>query len=196
MCDPGRRLEGTASSGYEQMAAGTSQNVGSLVNPAHNWAIATASMKRTGGLREQFAVLKGSAWCMLRRSHTPIIGHMGRPVKLAGRLCFHVKHWCRLRVVKAQGLSEAVLEAGRNDLAAYLTLVHKTDMAERAGGWAKPAAHHYQMIDILTDASLGHTVLLYPRGAGKTTMVQAWIEWELGRASLRGGNWAEEERLL
>ena len=100
----------------------------------------------------------------------------------------------------AEGLDRdttaALVESARRSLAVYLAIVHKTDMAEVEGGQAVPFAHHQRMIDVLTDGSLGHSLIVTPRGSGKTTLVQAWLEWELGRASGRGGNWAEETRLL
>jgi len=99
-------------------------------------------------------------------------------------------------VTQPKGDKEVLVAAAREFFPIYLSVVHKTDAAGIYDGQAIPAAHHREMIDVLLDDSLGHSVIVMPRGAGKTTIVQAWLEWSLGRASLRGGNWAEEFRAL
>lgn len=76
----------------------------------------------------------------------------------------------------------------------FLGWVHKTDAAAIFDGQAVPARHHSQMIEALERD--GHTLIVAPRGSGKTTLVQAWIEWKLGRASLEGGDWANDFRVV
>lgn len=98
-------------------------------------------------------------------------------------------------------LSDAILGAARQrttrGFAAYMVLVHKTDMVERAEGWAKPFPHHYQMIDALLDASLGNLAIVAPRDSAKTSIAQYYVEWEIGLASLSADpDWAERIRIL
>ena len=95
--------------------------------------------------------------------------------------------------------TDPVLEAATHSLGLYLAIVHDTDMPQVAGGKAVPASHHEDMIDILEHDSYGHSLLLAPRGAAKTKLLQAYIEWKLGRASLGmdgfGRNWAKDIRV-
>jgi len=95
--------------------------------------------------------------------------------------------------------TDPVLEAATHSLGLYLAIVHDTDMPQVAGGKAVPASHHEDMIDILEHDSYGHSLLLLPRGAAKTTILQAFVEWKLGRASLGmdgfGRNWAKDFRV-
>ncbi len=94
---------------------------------------------------------------------------------------------------------DPVLQDGRDSLSIYLYLVHDTDMPEVHGGKAMPAAHHTKMIDVLVQDKYGHSLILAPRGAAKTKLLQALIEWRLGRASLGldgfGRNWAKDFRV-
>ncbi len=78
----------------------------------------------------------------------------------------------------------------------YMGFVHETDMDDY-DGQAIPAAHHLQMIEILTDESLRNAVILAPRDAAKTTLVQGYLEWKLGRASESDDKrWASRYRAL
>lgn len=92
------------------------------------------------------------------------------------------------------------LELARARFASYMMLMHRTDSPHlwtnlRGEGMAVPAAHHMEMIEALKDEH-GHTLLVLPRGAGKTSLMQYWLEWKLGRASLESGNWAQQFRAL
>lgn len=90
---------------------------------------------------------------------------------------------------------QQLLDLARQDLGVYMALVHRTDMDAR-DKMAVPYPHHQRMIQVL-QAEAGDCVIVQPRGAGKTTVVQAWIEWELGRASLSGDpDWAQNHRVL
>ena len=91
--------------------------------------------------------------------------------------------------------TRAYVERAREDFPSYMALVHDTDMPELFGGGALPAKHHMDIINVLTDDSLSHSLIVAPRGAAKTYLVQGWLEWRLGRASLEGGNWANEFRV-
>ena len=91
--------------------------------------------------------------------------------------------------------TRAYVERAREHFPSYMALVHDTDMPELFGGGALPAKHHMDIINVLTDDSLGHSLIVAPRGAAKTYLVQGWLEWRLGRASLEGGNWANEFRV-
>lgn len=82
----------------------------------------------------------------------------------------------------------------RDSFEAYMALVHRTD-TPLWGGAAVPARHHQVMIEALTNNSLGYTLIVTPRGSGKTTLMAGWIEWELGRASL-GLNERNEQQVL
>lgn len=97
-------------------------------------------------------------------------------------------------------LDQYLIQLARDDLGAFMGTVHETDMPGLWGGKALPAAHHERMIEVLTDDSLGHSLILMPRGAGKTYLLQGWIEWLLGRASLGldgfGKNWAQDFRVV
>ena len=95
--------------------------------------------------------------------------------------------------------TDPLIEAARLSLSPYLYLVHDTDMPQIHGGKAMPQPHHVQMIDILVNDNYGHSLILAPRGAAKTKLLQASIEWRLGRASLGmdgfGRNWAKDFRV-
>ena len=95
--------------------------------------------------------------------------------------------------------TDPLLEAATQSLSIYLWAVHDTDMPEVHGGKAMPAAHHKDMIDVLVQDGYGHSLILAPRGAAKTKLLQALIEWRLGRASLGldgfGRNWAKDFRV-
>ena len=88
------------------------------------------------------------------------------------------------------------LELARNDLGYYLALVHRTDMDARDGN-AVPYPHHARMIAALENDALGNTVIVEPRDSAKTTIIQAYMEWWIGRQSLVGGNdWANRTRII
>ena len=91
--------------------------------------------------------------------------------------------------------TRAYVERAREHFPSYMALVHDTDMPELFGGGALPAKHHMDIINVLTDDSLSHSLIVAPRGAAKTYLVQGWLEWRLGQASLGGGNWANEFRV-
>lgn len=91
--------------------------------------------------------------------------------------------------------TRAYVELARENFPSYMALVHDTDMPELFGGGALPAKHHMDIINVLTNDSLGHSIIVAPRGAAKTYLVQGWLEWCLGRASLEGGNWANQFRV-
>ncbi|KKN69051.1 hypothetical protein LCGC14_0445230 [marine sediment metagenome] len=79
----------------------------------------------------------------------------------------------------------------RNHFGVFCLLVHDTDMPHIDGGKAALAKHHDVMAEALVDDKLGHTLILAPRGSAKTTLVQWWLEWKLGRAKTElGENWA------
>jgi len=91
-----------------------------------------------------------------------------------------------------------LLQLARDDFPTYMTLVHQTD-EERFQRRAVPASHHVEIMRALGQDIHGqpHTVIIAPRGSAKTTLVQAWIEWQIGRASLSGGkDWANNIRVL
>ena len=75
-------------------------------------------------------------------------------------------------------LSPADLEAARKSLAAYLPLVFLTDE-----GLPAVAPHHIaeQVIPVLEDDSLGHTLIVAPPGAAKTNTMIAAASWWLGQ---------------
>jgi len=73
----------------------------------------------------------------------------------------------------------------------YMYVCHRTDMS---GEQAAPYPHHMTMIDALN--AEGHTAIIAPRGSAKTTLVRGWVEWQLGRASMAGGEWARDFRTL
>ena len=94
-------------------------------------------------------------------------------------------------------ISASYVQQARDDFFTYMALVHETDMDDTFEGAAVPAAHHIQMIELLTDESLQNCVILAPRDAAKTTLVQGYLEWKLGRASLSGDKrWANRFRAL
>ena len=89
------------------------------------------------------------------------------------------------------------LQEARDDFWAYMAIVHETDMPDVYGGAAVPFAHHEVMIEALADDSLGHTLIVEPRGAAKTTIVRAFLEWDIGQKSLSGDrSWAAHHRIL
>lgn len=93
--------------------------------------------------------------------------------------------------------SDAFAAMARSSLAAYMTIVHTdSDMPDVADGSLAPQAHHMQMIRALEDDSLGDTLILAPRGSAKTTLVQNWIEWKIGQASLGSKDWANQLRVI
>lgn len=94
--------------------------------------------------------------------------------------------------------TQAVITAARNDFFVYMALVHReTDMPDVYEGSAVPAAHHMRMISALLSDELGHTIIVAPRGSGKTTILQGFIEWKIGKKSLSGDkNWANRYRVL
>lgn len=95
-------------------------------------------------------------------------------------------------MAKSDG-EDALLAAARSWLPTYQVLVHRTDMGE----WAKPEAHHKEMIAVMADESLPDVAIVEPRDAAKTTLAQSYIEWTIGRASLAGGkDWANQLRIL
>ena len=95
--------------------------------------------------------------------------------------------------------ADPLLEACTKSLSLYLWAVHDTDMPDVHGGKAMPQPHHKQMINVLVHDELGHSLILAPRGAAKTKLLQAYVEWKLGRASLGmdgfGKNWAKDFRV-
>ena len=93
--------------------------------------------------------------------------------------------------------SQYILQA-REDFFSYMAFVHReTDMPDVYEGSAVPAHHHQQMIEAITNGDHGHTLIVTPRGSGKTTLIQGYLEWSLGRASESGDkNWANRHRVL
>ena len=87
------------------------------------------------------------------------------------------------------------IQIARDDFGFFLSWVHETDAREIFSGKAVPAAHHQEMIDLLTDETT-HSLIVAPRGSAKTTIVQSWVEWELGRASLGHKGWVMDHRVL
>lgn len=88
------------------------------------------------------------------------------------------------------------IKLAQEDFGFFLGWVHETDARDVFGGKAVPAAHHLEMIDLLTEET-GHTLIVAPRQSAKTTVVAGWIEWGLGRASLSDNkNWANDHRVL
>lgn len=51
---------------------------------------------------------------------------------------------------KLDQVDQALIELARQSFPIYMTIVHKTDMPGHVGGWAKPAAHHLEMMQLLT----------------------------------------------
>ena len=90
--------------------------------------------------------------------------------------------------------TKALVDAARRDLAAYMLLTHRTDMAEVADGQAAPAAHHMKIIDPLMSPWLGDLNIVAPRDSAKTTLIQFYLEWKLGKASLELEDWANVAR--
>lgn len=85
-----------------------------------------------------------------------------------------------------------LLEAARASFPLYCTLVHRTDSGEPA----QFGEHHYTMADGLVDETIRKLLIIMPRDSAKTTLVQWWLEWEIGRASLSGNkNWANQIRI-
>lgn len=100
-------------------------------------------------------------------------------------------------MAKRTSVDDPHLQLARASFSVFLGLVHSTDMPAIWDGKAVPAVHHQEMIKALVDDSLGHTLIVTPRGSGKTTLVQAWLEWQLGRASLSGNKeWANDFRVI
>lgn len=88
---------------------------------------------------------------------------------------------------------KALFEAARASFPIFCALVHKTD----TGAPAEFADHHYTMSQALCDESIRKVLIVMPRDSAKTTIVQWWLEWDLGRASLRGQkNWANQYRVI
>ncbi len=84
-------------------------------------------------------------------------------------------------------LSEQELqELARATLSGYMSYVHRTDSPHLWDGQAVPAEHHKEMIAALKNDEVGNTLIVMPRGSGKTTLVQYWLEWKLGLASISG----------
>ena len=101
-----------------------------------------------------------------------------------------------MRKPVVSGVSEELLSLARRDLAVYISLAHSTDMPDVNDGMAIPSPVHEQIIDALMGET-GHTLILAPRGAAKTTIVQAWLEWLLGRASCsKDREWANRLRII
>lgn len=104
------------------------------------------------------------------------------------------------RKPKLDATTKRSLEAGQRSLGFFMGLVHRTDMSEVFGGAALPAAHHKEIVDALMWEEMGHTVIIAPRGSAKTSLVQGYVEWRLGRASLGldgyGENWANDFRVI
>lgn len=97
----------------------------------------------------------------------------------------------------APDLDQAVLGLARQNLAAYMALVHRTDSPDLAGGWAVPSDHHMKIITALMDESLGNTLIVAPRDSAKTFLLQGFVEWTIGRASLtEDKHWAEQLSIL
>ena len=95
-------------------------------------------------------------------------------------------------------LSDAERAAlAREHLEFYIAEAHTTDMAGAFRGAAVPYAHHLEIIRVLTHHALGHSAIVMPRGAGKTILIQAYVEWMIGRASCGGDKeWAKRIRIL
>lgn len=91
---------------------------------------------------------------------------------------------------------EGLVLEGRRDFGIYMFLAHRTDMGDVAGGQAAPAKHHNIIVDALMDEGLGNLNIVAPRGSAKTTLITAWLEWKLGCASLEGGDWAQNFRIV
>ncbi len=90
--------------------------------------------------------------------------------------------------------TKALIERAQEDLAVYMLLAHRTDMPDVADGQAAPAEHHLKIIDVLMNGSLGNTVIVAPRDSAKTTIIQWYLEWKLGKASLDLPDWANVAR--
>ena len=98
----------------------------------------------------------------------------------------------------AKATNQEIVLAARKDFGTYCGFVHKTDMPAYWEGGAVPFRHHDIMIDALT-SDVGHTCLVLPRGSGKTSIVQWWVEWMLGQASLtakENPDWAKNFRVI
>ena len=108
-------------------------------------------------------------------------------------------------VPKALETKERVALA-RASLAFYIGWAHRTDMPEASSGMAVPRAHHLRIIsrmeqvaeivlrqgDWAEASQERHTSVIAPPGSAKTTLLQGFYEWLLGRASLVWGeNWAD-----
>jgi len=91
-------------------------------------------------------------------------------------------------------LTPEVLAVAREDLFTFMALVHTQDNPMLYDGQAVPFQHHRRMIDALMRED--HTVIVTPRGSGKTTLVQGFEEWTLGRASMGDKDWANRHRVL
>jgi len=95
--------------------------------------------------------------------------------------------------------SSLPLQAAVHDFPTFMSLVHETDTHDLWGGAALPANHHLKMIEALT-GDFGHTLIVTPRGSGKTSLVQWWVEWRLGRASMQldemEKSWANDFRVI
>lgn len=90
--------------------------------------------------------------------------------------------------------TKLLIQRAQEDLAVYMLLAHRTDMEDVADGQAAPAKHHLKIIDVLMNDSLGNSVIVAPRDAAKTTLMQYYLEWRLGRESLNTPNWANVAR--
>ena len=89
--------------------------------------------------------------------------------------------------------AEEAVQAARASFPIYCSLVHTTDR----GDPAEFADHHYTMADGMTDPEHPKVLIIMPRDSAKTTLVQWWLEWTLGRASLTGNkNWANQIRII
>jgi len=66
----------------------------------------------------------------------------------------------------------------KDNLAIYISLVHKTD----SGGMAIPPAHILnKIIPVLEDETNGHTLIIAPPGSAKTNTMIAYCCWLLGK---------------
>ena len=97
---------------------------------------------------------------------------------------------------KLSPTDQAAIEVARLSFPVYMAIVHETDMPWHDSGKALPAAHHMEMMRALTDQK-ANTLILEPRGAAKTAIIQGFIEWSFGRASISGDkDWAKRYRVL
>ena len=98
--------------------------------------------------------------------------------------------------------------AARTSLAVYMGLVHETDMPHVFGGRAAPPEHLFPLVKRLSQVAqiilqkpgwegwlrtpLRHTSVVLPPGWAKTTLIQSFYEWLVGRASEEWGKgWAD-----